>query len=226
VLIIKLIIKGGRHAMREVIYQDRFQPNDTYASEDARLQVVTGINMSGKSTYLRQIALLHVLAHAGMHVPATYAQFRLTRQLFSRLCSDDGEESSFMTEMRDMAYILDHVQDDSLVVVDELGRGTNHEGYPIVYSIAKQLLETKAFVFFVTHFHAVARAITKLPRVVALHLESVLDQEGYHYTYAVKDGAQNDGHYGLWMAQVVGFPEAVLQRAQELAKVLEERQQE
>ncbi len=219
----ELIIKGGRHAMREAIYQEKFTPNDTYTTNESHFQVVTGINMSGKSTYLRQIALLHILAHAGMYVPATYSAFRLTRQLFSRLCSDDGEESSWMTEMRDMAYILDHVQDDSLVLVDELGRGTNHEGYPIVYSIAKQLLQTKAFAFFVTHFHDVAKAIIKLPGVVSLHLESVLDQEGYHYTYTVKDGAQEDGHYGLWMAKVVGIPEVVLERARVLAQELEKR---
>ncbi|RUS27666.1 hypothetical protein BC938DRAFT_482923 [Jimgerdemannia flammicorona] len=147
--------------MHERIYLENFVPNDTYASETANFQFITGPNMSGKSTYLRQIALFGVMAQIGSFVPAEYASIRIVsqcvivmtssssfvRQLFSRICNDDNLEtnaSTFMVEMRETAYILQNITDDSLVIIDELGRGTStQDALGITYAVCERLLKTK-----------------------------------------------------------------------------------
>ncbi|CAG8516129.1 2820_t:CDS:10, partial [Racocetra persica] len=120
-----LAIKDGRHPMREFLYTDHFVPNDTYASDATNFQLITGPNMSGKSTYLRQIALMNIMSQLGSFVPAEYASFRLVDQLFTRICNDNNIEtnaSTFIVEMRETAYILQNITDNSLVIIDELGR--------------------------------------------------------------------------------------------------------
>ncbi|CAG8463257.1 4619_t:CDS:10 [Acaulospora morrowiae] len=223
-----LAIKAGRHPMRESIYTDPFVPNDTYASAATNFQLITGPNMSGKSTYLRQIALMTVMSHIGLFVPADYASFRITDQLFTRICNDDSIEtntSTFVVEMRETAYILQNVKDESLVIIDELGRGTStHDGLGITYAVCEELLKTKAFVFFATHFHELTISLTVYPNVVNLHLEVEIsendNQYSMRYSYRVKDGSNDEEHYGLKFGQIVGLPHDIIQKAFEVSRKL------
>ncbi|RIA80970.1 muts domain V-domain-containing protein [Glomus cerebriforme] len=224
-----LAIKNGRNPMRESLYTDTFVPNDTYASSTTNFQLITGPNMSGKSTYLRQIALMSIMSQIGSYVPVEYASFRITDQLFTRICNDDNIESNastFVVEMRETAYILQNVTDDSLVIIDELGRGTStHDGLGITYAICEELLKTKAFVFFATHFHELTRSLTIYPNVVNLHLEVEIEGDSriaMKYLYRVKDGRNDDEHYGLKFGQIVGLPENVIRKASEVSYKLKE----
>ncbi|POG68044.1 putative DNA mismatch repair protein MutS [Rhizophagus irregularis DAOM 181602=DAOM 197198] len=225
-----LAIKAGRNPMRESLYVDTFVPNDTYASSATNFQLITGPNMSGKSTYLRQIALMSIMSQIGSYVPAEYASFRIVDQLFTRICNDDNIESNastFVVEMRETAYILQNVTDDSLVIIDELGRGTStHDGLGITYAICEELLKTKAFIFFATHFHELTRSLTVYPNVVNLHLEVEIEEEdsrvAMKYLYRVKDGRNDEEHYGLKFGQIIGLPENVIRKATEVSYKLKE----
>eukprot|EP00731_Ephydatia_muelleri_P017611 Em0010g709a len=127
-----------------------------FASGESNFVIVTGPNMSGKSTYLKQIPLLQIMAQIGSFVPAEYASIRVAGEIFSRIGSDDDIEtnaSSFVLEMRETNFIVQNIRDCSLVVIDELGRGTSREeGVGICYAVCEQLLQTKTFTFFATHF--------------------------------------------------------------------------
>ncbi|GEM09965.1 DNA mismatch repair protein MSH4 [Rhodotorula toruloides] len=178
-----LAIKAGRHPLHEHFRMSdgSFVPNDTYASDAASFQLINGPNMSGKSTLLRQIALLHVMAQIGCFVPAAYASFRPISALLTRLSNDDNLESSlstFASEMVTMSMILAALQAHEgrrcLVIVDELGRGTSpEEGVGIAFAIAEEIIESGAFCFFATHFKELSFALpSRYPNVVALHLET------------------------------------------------------
>ncbi|KAG0269965.1 MutS protein msh4 [Actinomortierella ambigua] len=171
-----LVLQQARHPIREILYTEPFVPNDTYASFAHSFQIITGPNMSGKSTYLRQVALLHIMAQIGSYVPAEFACIKILDQLFTRICNDDNIEvnaSTFTVEMRETAYILQSVTDKSLVIVDELGRGTStHDGMGIAFAVCEVLAQTRAFVFFATHFHELASTLTVYHNVVNLHLET------------------------------------------------------
>lgn len=136
--------------------QQEFTPNDVFANEQHRFQIITGCNMSGKSTYIRMVALLQVMAQIGCFVPAEYASFPIIQQLFVRMSTDDSIEanmSTFSIEMREMAFILRNINKNSMVVVDELGRGTStRDGLAIAIAISEALLQSEAFVWFATHF--------------------------------------------------------------------------
>ena len=142
-----LAIGAGRHPIREKIMQGNFVPNDVYASQQKRFQIITGCNMSGKSTYIRSIALMSIMAQIGCFVPATYASFPILHQLFARLGMDDSIEtnvSTFAAEMKEIAFILRNVDKRSLVIVDELGRGTStRDGLAIAIAIAEALVQSR-----------------------------------------------------------------------------------
>ncbi|KAI8812993.1 muts protein 4 [Cladochytrium replicatum] len=231
-----LAIKSGRHPIRESVYCEAFVPNDTYASDDSSFQVITGPNMSGKSTYLRQVALLTIMAHLGTFMPAEYASFRITDKVFTRIGNDDIVEanaSTFMMECREVAYIVNNVSDCSLVIIDELGRGTSTtDGAAVALAVAEALLRTKAFVLFATHFHTLVPIITKQSTAVAMHLgvkisedtpneSDCADQGGkvsISYTYVIKEGCSSDENYGIWLAQLAGFPDSVLSKAAKISR--------
>ncbi|KAI8891327.1 hypothetical protein K501DRAFT_166658 [Backusella circina FSU 941] len=171
-----LAIRSGRHPILDELMPSSFVPNDTFASLSSTFQFITGLNMSGKSTYLKQIALLNIMAHMGSFVPAEYASFRLADQIMSRLTNDntisDIGTSSFMTEMTETAYILQNVTDKSLVFMDELGRGTSPiDALGITGAICEALIKTKAFCFFVTHLHELTKSLATYPNVVNLQLK-------------------------------------------------------
>ncbi|KAG0369469.1 MutS protein msh4 [Gamsiella multidivaricata] len=212
-----IVIKQGRHPIIEKLYSAPFVANDTYASSANTFQIITGPNMSGKSTYLRQVALLTVMAQIGSFVPAEYAAFRIMHRLFSRICNDDSIElnaSTFMMEMKETAYILQNVNKNSLVVIDELGRGkcpgvlpertSIYDGLGIAFAVCEELIHTHALVLFATHFHELTSSLTVYHNVINLHLETELkcdgrDTSGIVYKYCLSTGSAEETHYGQYI---------------------------
>ncbi|CRK39286.1 hypothetical protein BN1708_001559 [Verticillium longisporum] len=149
-------LKAARHPILDKNLDDEFVPNDVFSKEEYRFQIITGCNMSGKSTYIRMIALLQVMAQIGCFVPARYASFRIIHHVFARLSTDDsieGNLSTFSCEMREMAFILRNVEKNSMVIIDELGRGTStRDGLSIALAMAEALMRSRASVWFVTHY--------------------------------------------------------------------------
>ncbi|KAI9487454.1 MAG: muts domain V-domain-containing protein [Benjaminiella poitrasii] len=230
-----LAIKSGRHPILDNILSFPFVPNDTFASLSSSFQFVTGPNMSGKSTYLRQIALLTVMAQVGSFVPAEYACFRLSDQLLSRLANDntfsDIGTSSFMSEMRETAYLLQHVTDTSIIIIDELGRGTSPtDALGITASVCEDLIRTKAFCFFATHLHELTSTLDIYPNVVNLQFKvnvTVVSMKQNRnectidYQYKHEDGnLSTENRYGLQTAQLLRFPQNVLACAYKIADEL------
>lgn len=156
-----LIIRQGRHPILEQMGTVNIVPNDTTVTSENSFQVLTGANMSGKSTYLKQIVLLQVMAQIGCHVPADFASFRIADGIFSRIGTGDSIEcnaSTFTMEMKEMAYILSSLGRRSLVIMDELGRGTStEEGASLCWAISEELIKSSAFCFLATHFMLLTR---------------------------------------------------------------------
>lgn len=220
-----LALKDARHPIREKIHTDKFVPNDVFASQQTRFQIITGCNMSGKSTYIRTIALMTVMAQIGSFVPASYASFPIHLQLFARVSMDDSVESNtstFAAEMRETAFILRNVGNRSLVIVDELGRGTStRDGLCIAIAIAEALIESKAFVWFVTHFRDLAKFLTERPGVVNLHLAvDMTDADRMMMLFKVASGYVQEEHYGIALAKVVNLPPMVIEVAEQVSQTL------
>ncbi|KAE9381271.1 DNA mismatch repair protein-like protein MutS [Stipitochalara longipes BDJ] len=219
-------IKSGRHPVREKIHQQKFVSNDIYASQQTRLQIITGCNMSGKSTYIRSAALLTVMAQVGSFVPAAYASFPIIHQLFARVSMDDSIEanvSTFASEMRETAFILRNIDKHSLAIIDELGRGTSsRDGLAIALSISEALVESKALVFFATHFRELAQIMSERPGVVNLHLTVDMSEANTMIMlYKIGQGFVKEEHYGLALARVVDLPPQVLEVAETVSKTLD-----
>jgi DNA mismatch repair protein MSH4 len=224
-----LAIKAGRHPVREKIQHEKYIPNDVYADPSSRFQIITGCNMSGKSTYIRSIALMAVMAQVGCFVPAQYASFPMTHSLFARVSTDDNIEanvSTFASEMREAAFILRNMEKRSLIIVDELGRGTSTtDGLAIAIAIAESLIESGAYVWFVTHFRDLPRILAERAGVVNLHLRVDIssDASRMKMMYKIKAGYEEEQFYGLALARVVNLPEHVMDVAAQVSKSLNER---
>ncbi|OBT48598.1 hypothetical protein VE00_00760 [Pseudogymnoascus sp. WSF 3629] len=221
-----LAIKSGRHPVHEKAHSEKFIPNDVYADKQQRFQIITGCNMSGKSTYIRSIALMTVMAQIGSFVPAQYASFPIVDQLFARVSMDDCIEanvSTFASEMRETAFILRNIGKNSLVIIDELGRGTStRDGLAIALSISEALVESQAFVWFTTHFRELAQIMNERAGVVNMHLKVDISQEDKMVMlYKIANGFVKEEHYGLALARVVNLPPLVLEVAEEVSKTLQ-----
>ncbi|KAF2280678.1 uncharacterized protein EI97DRAFT_367992 [Westerdykella ornata] len=226
-----LAIRAGRHPIREKIMQHKYVPNDVYATQQTRFQIITGCNMSGNSTYIRSVALMCIMAQIGSFVPATYASFPIFHQLFARLGMDDNIDtnvSTFAAEMRDIAFILRNIDRRSLAIVDELGRGTStRDGLAIALAIAEALVQSRALVWFATHFRDIARILAERNGVVSLHLAvEISNNDTMTMLYKVKEGAVNETHYGLTLARIVPFPPGLIERATDVARTLEQHMQQ
>ncbi|KAI9354044.1 muts domain V-domain-containing protein, partial [Pilaira anomala] len=226
-----MAIKAGRHPILDHILSFPLVPNDAFASLSSSFQFITGPNMSGKSTYLRQIALLAIMAQLGSFVPAEYASFRLSDQLLSRLANDntfsDIGTSSFMSEMRETAYLLQHITNTSIVIIDELGRSTSpSDALGITGAVCEDLIRTRAFCFFATHLHELTRSLDVYPNVVNLQFKVQVTKHSSNnctvdYQYRIEDGyLSSENHYGLQTAQILGFPQEVLSCAYKIVDQL------
>ncbi|XP_035824498.1 mutS protein homolog 4 [Aplysia californica] len=230
-----LAIKQGYHPILQKVSCDIVVPNDTYAADHSNFIVLTGPNMGGKSTYLRQVALLQIMAQIGSFVPAQFASFRIADQIFSRIGSDDDMESNsstFTLEMKETNYILQNVTDNSLVIIDELGRGTSaEEGVGICWAISECLLKKKAFTFFVTHFRQLTDLNRNYPNVSEYYFEvqRVFNAEArcekISYTHVLSRGVTPETHYGLQLASMSTIPTSVIEDARKIADNIEQRRE-
>ncbi|KAJ5716975.1 hypothetical protein N7488_002621 [Penicillium malachiteum] len=222
-----LAIKAGRHPIREQIHARPFIPNDAYATPQTRFQIITGCNMSGKSTYIRSLALMTVMAQIGCFVPAQYASFPIVHQLFARVATADDLDanvSTFAAEMREMAFILRNIQAQGMVLVDELGRGTSTtDGLAIAIALAEALLASNSFVWFATHFHDLARIFSERAGIVNLHLAADITPDAAKMTmlYRIAEGPVPDRRYGITLAKLVDLPPAILDVATTVSAALD-----
>ena len=229
-----IIISGGRHPVVErVVADEPFVPNDTYLSnKDCQMIILTGPNMSGKSTYLRQVALIVLLAQIGSFVPADSASIGLVDRIFTRVGAQDElamGRSTFMVEMEETANILNHATARSLVILDEIGRGTStYDGISIAQAVAEFIHNHPrlgAKTLFATHYHELVDVASFLPRVKNFNF--AVAEEGGKVVFLRKilpGGA--DRSYGIHVAQLAGLPRSVINRAREVLAELEgEREQ-
>jgi len=202
-------VEGGRHPVVERT-ESGFVPNDSRLTPDERVAVVTGPNMSGKSTYMRQVALVVLLAQAGSFVPAANARLRLVDRIFTRVgASDDiaGGRSTFMVEMTELASILRAATEDSLVLLDEVGRGTSTtDGLAIARAVTEYVHdELGATTLFATHHHELTADAERLADAVNLHFGATRTDEGVTFQHEVREGAAT-ASYGVEVARTAGSP--------------------
>ncbi|KAJ3675546.1 hypothetical protein LUZ60_004588 [Juncus effusus] len=221
-----LAIDAGRHPILETLHTDLI-PNNIFLSEASNMAIVTGPNMSGKSTYLQQICLIVLLAQTGCFVPARFASLRVVDRIFTRIGTDDNIEnnsSTFMTEMKETAFIMQNVSQKSLVVIDELGRATSSsDGFAIAWSCCEHLLSTNAYTIFATHMEGLSELASLYPNVKILHFEVDLRNNRLDFKFHLKDGPRRVPHYGLLLAGVAGLPNTVIETASKItSKITEE----
>lgn len=223
-----LMIENGRHPVIEAFQEDAFVPNDLTLNQDKRLLIITGPNMGGKSTFMRQNALIILLAHIGSFVPASNAKIGAFDKLFTRIgASDDlaSGRSTFMVEMTETAYILNNATSNSFVLMDEVGRGTStSDGLALAFSIAEHLVEkNKALTLFATHYFELTELPKKLKMCDNCHVR-VMEHEGkLVFLHKIAKGPASRS-YGLHVAELAGIPKAVVEKAKEKLEGLQSPQ--
>ena len=226
-----LRIKDGRHpVIEQMIAHDMFIPNDNFLDEDShRLVIITGPNMAGKSTYMRQTALIVLMAQLGSFVPASQADISLVDRIFTRVgASDDlaSGQSTFMVEMTEVANILHNATKNSLIILDEIGRGTStFDGLSIAWSVVEHIVDKKligAKTLFATHYHELTELEGKLEGVQNYCIAVKEDGEDIVFLRKIVKGGA-DKSYGIQVAKLAGVPEQVLIRAREIADQLENK---
>jgi DNA mismatch repair protein MutS len=223
-----MIITEGRHPVAELVSGKNFIPNDLdLRSADKSFLLITGPNMGGKSTYIRQAALIALLAHAGSYVPAASASIGILDRIFTRVGSSDNVargQSTFLVEMGETAKILHNCTSRSLIVLDEIGRGTSTlDGLSIAWAVSEFLLDGHAMrpkTLFATHYHE----LTKLAETYAWARNVRVDVREFGdqivFLYKIREGA-SDRSYGIHVARLAGLPETVIKRANEILASLE-----
>jgi DNA mismatch repair protein MutS len=211
-----LTIVEGRHPVVENQIE-RFIANDCKLSNDRRLLLITGPNMGGKSTFMRQVALITLLAYVGSYVPATQATIGPIDRIFTRIgASDDlaNGRSTFMVEMTESAAILNGATEHSLVLMDEVGRGTStFDGLALAWAIARHLIDTsRSFTLFATHYFELTQLPETYPSASNVHLSAVEHKDSIVFLHAVQDGPASQS-YGLQVAQLAGVPQPVIKAA-------------
>ena len=226
----EIVIRDGRHPVVEQLFtQEGFVPNDTLLNcDDEQLHIITGPNMSGKSTYLRQTALIVLMAQIGCFVPASAAKIGLVDRIFTRVGASDNlvmGQSTFLVEMNETANILNNATRNSLVIFDEVGRGTStFDGLSIAWAVSEYLLDEKrmgAKTLFATHYHELVELASKYKR--AKNYNVAVHEDGQKVTFlrkVVPGGA--DQSYGIHVARLAGLPQVVITRAQQILEVLEQ----
>ena len=218
-------ITEGRHPVVEQIQSRPFIPNDVRLSDGVRMLVITGPNMGGKSTFMRQVALIVLLAHMGSFVPARSAKIGPVDRIFTRIGAGDdvaGGRSTFMVEMTETANILNNATDRSLVIVDEIGRGTStYDGLALAWACAAHLAtQNRAFTLFATHFFELTALSECLGNTANVHLSAVEHGERIVFLHAVRPGPA-DRSYGLHVAQLAGLPRPVIEMAAQRLQEME-----
>ncbi len=224
----RIEIEAGRHLVVEQVIDTPFIANDLSLGDDKRLLVITGPNMGGKSTYMRQTALIVILAHVGSFVPADRCRIGPIDRIFTRIgASDDlaGGRSTFMVEMTETATILNNATDQSLVLMDEIGRGTStFDGLSLAWAAAHQMGEkVRAFTLFATHYFELTALEKEIDLCDNVHLDATEHGGQLVFLHAVRPGPANQS-YGLQVASLAGVPGDVIRRARRYLKTLESQQ--
>ena len=221
----RLTIEGGRHPIVERFSEAPFVPNDLRLDARRRMLIITGPNMGGKSTYMRQTALIAVLAHLGSYVPAERAVLGPLDRVFTRIgAADDlaGGRSTFMVEMTEAANILHNATSRSLILLDEIGRGTStFDGLSLAWAMARDMAtRVRAFALFATHYFELTTLATEVEGCANVHLDATEHGDGIVFLHAVKEGPANRS-YGLQVAQLAGVPRGVIAEARRYLEELE-----
>jgi len=222
-------IEGGRHPVVEGRMEqmsERFIANDCRLGPARKLLLITGPNMGGKSTYMRQVALITLMAHIGAYVPAKAARIGPIDQIFTRIgAADDlaGGRSTFMVEMTESASILHNATEKSLVLMDEVGRGTStFDGLSLAWAIARHLVEkNRSLTLFATHYFEMTRLALEYKEVANVHLDAVEHKDTIVFLHAVEEGPASQS-YGLQVAGLAGVPKPVIRQAKKYLQLLEE----
>ena len=220
-----LDIEGGRHPVVERFATTPFVPNDLKLDSARRMLIITGPNMGGKSTYMRQAALITILAHLGSYVPADRAVIGPIDRIFTRIgAADDlaGGRSTFMVEMTEAANILHNATARSLILMDEIGRGTStFDGLSLAWAIAQHIAaRIKSFTLFATHYFELTNLATEVDGCANVHLDATEHGDGIVFLHAVKEGPASRS-YGLQVAQLAGVPRNVIAQARRYLEALE-----
>jgi DNA mismatch repair protein MutS len=221
-------IESGRHPVVEQMTTEAFIANPVVLTAQRKMLIITGPNMGGKSTYMRQTALIVLLAHIGCYVPASAAKIGMVDRIFTRIgASDDlaSGRSTFMVEMTETANILHNATEKSLVLLDEIGRGTStYDGLSLAWACAEMLaLKTKAFTLFASHYFELTLLAEQIDTLANVHLDAIEHGDSIVFMHAVQEGAASKS-FGLQVAQLAGVPKTVIQRAKQRLAELEAQQ--
>ncbi len=222
-----IVIRGGRHPVVEAQVA-HFIPNDVTLTRSRQMLLITGPNMGGKSTYMRQVALITLLACCGLWVPAGSAKIGDVDQIFTRIgASDDlaGGRSTFMVEMTETAHILHNASANSLVLLDEIGRGTStFDGLALAWAVARHLVTaTRAFTLFATHYFELTQLAQEFRQLVNVHLDAKEHGADLVFLHAVEEGPASQS-YGIQVARLAGVPTPVIHAARRHLRELEDAQ--
>jgi len=222
-----IVIRGGRHPVVEAQVA-HFIPNDALLTRSRQMLLITGPNMGGKSTYMRQVALITLLACCGLWVPASSARIGDVDQIFTRIgASDDlaGGRSTFMVEMTETAHILHNASANSLVLLDEIGRGTStFDGLALAWAVARHLVTaTRAFTLFATHYFELTQLAQEFRQLVNVHLDAKEHGADLVFLHAVEEGPASQS-YGIQVARLAGVPSPVIHAARRHLRELEDAQ--
>ena len=220
-----IVIENGRHPVVERVTEDSFVANDLCLTEQQKMLIITGPNMGGKSTYMRQTALIVLLALCGSWVPASAARIGPIDRIFTRIGSSDdlaGGRSTFMVEMTETANILHNATPISLVLMDEIGRGTStFDGLSLAWAAAVYIAEKlQAYTLFATHYFELTSLPESYSNIANVHLDAIEHEQGIVFLHSVKAGPANQS-YGLQVAQLAGIPANVIDRARDKLSQLE-----
>ena len=213
-------IKNGRHPVVEIVSKGEYVPNDCIMDGDVNTLLITGPNMSGKSTYMRQLAIIIIMAQIGSFVPAESANLPIVDKIFTRIgASDDlvSGESTFMVEMKEACNAICNATENSLILFDELGRGTaTYDGMSLAQAILEYISENiKAYTLFSTHYHELTRLDKKFKNIKNVHVSAVENGNTITFLHKVKSGAV-DKSYGIHVARLANMPDKLLKRAEEI----------
>ena len=219
-----IIIQSGKHPVIAVQLEERFVANDTKLTDEQSVWIVTGPNMGGKWTYLRQVALICLMAQTGSFVPAAAAQLPLLDRIFTRIGAGDflaQGKSTFLVEMEETAQILNFATERSLIILDEVGRGTStYDGLALAQAIVEYIVQkVKARSLFATHYHELTTLESKLPGVVSFYADSVQTSSGILFLHKIVPG-HADGSFGIQVAKLANIPSPVIIRAQQILEGL------
>ena len=221
----KIDIKGGRHPVIEKVSNQNYISNDCVMDSSINTLLITGPNMSGKSTYMRQLAIIIVLSQMGSYVPCTSASLPIIDKIFTRIgASDDlvSGESTFMVEMKEAKQALENATQDSLVLFDELGRGTaTYDGMSLAEAILNYITKrVQCKTLFSTHYHELTDMEKTIPSIKNVHVSASLENDNLIFLHKVKNGPV-DKSYGIHVAKLAGMPSEVINEASEILSVYE-----